>query len=144
MNITPQADPMKILLVEDNPADVEMARVVLEESGLKYTLEVAEDGEEALSFLTAQGRFKDAKIPDLILLDINLPKLSGKEVLQSIRKNEKLKNIPIMVLTSSHAKSDITDFYHLEADYYLTKPLDAEELKSALGFNADGTEWPIS
>ena len=135
MNTTP-LKPMMILLIEDNPADVEMARVTLEESGLSHVLQVAEDGEEALILLTKKDASKNTAIPDLILLDINLPKLSGKEVLQSIRGDEKLKNIPVMVLTSSYAKKDISDFYRLEADYYLTKPLNVEDFKTALGYGA--------
>lgn len=136
MNTTRNVKPMKILLVEDNPADIEMARVTLEESGLDHELVVAEDGEEAITVLTKDDK-ENSSNPDLILLDINLPKLSGKEVLERIRQNDNLKDIPVMVLTSSHAKTDITDFYRLEADYYLTKPLDLGEFRSALGFDPE-------
>lgn len=129
-----------ILLVEDNPADAEMARFALEDIGIEHNLQIAEDGEEALTYLAGQGKYKNSITPDLILLDLNLPKISGKEVLQAIKEHSDFKSIPVVILTSSEAKIDIRDAYKLEADYYITKPVTAQKLQAALGSDSN-SEW---
>ena len=143
MNTTPQAKvsgPITILLAEDNPADVELTRVALDETGVNYSLEVVEDGEQAIAFINRKGKYQTTPIPNLIILDLNLPRLNGKDVLKLIRQNDNLKNITVIISTSSQAKSDITDSYRLEADYYITKPVDATKFLAAL--EADGSsDW---
>ena len=144
MNTTPaQTKPIRILLAEDNPADAELARFALEEVGVEHVLQIVDDGEEALMYLNAYGKFKDAQLPELILLDLNMPKVSGKEVLKEIKSNENYRNIPVVILTSSEAKVDIKDAYRLEADYYITKPVSAEKIRAAFGSDSS-SEWFLS
>ena len=135
MNTTAQTKPLLILLAEDNPADVELTRFALDEAELKYVLQVAEDGEEALNYMSSP-----ASLPGLILLDLNMPKVSGKEVLKELKSKDEYKNIPVVILTSSHARIDIKDAYNLEADYYITKPVSAEKILAAFGSDAN-SEW---
>ena len=121
------AIPAKILLVEDNPGDAELAREALENSKFINTLYRVEDGVQALDFLYKRGRYSDAPRPDIILLDLNLPRKDGRDVLAQIKADEKLKSIPVVVLTSSKADEDILRSYQLHANCYVTKPLDIEQ-----------------
>ncbi|MFZ2632452.1 MAG: response regulator [Desulfosalsimonadaceae bacterium] len=113
-----------ILLVEDNPGDVRLAKEALKESKVMNKLYVVEDGVEAMSFLRRQDKYADAPYPDLILLDLNLPRKSGREVLVEIKTDENLKRIPVVVLTVSRAEEDILRSYNNYANCYITKPLD--------------------
>ena len=117
----------KILLVEDNPGDVRLTREALKEGKILNEVSVAEDGVEALAFLRRQGRYSDAARPDLILLDLNLPKKDGREVLEEIKCDDGLKQIPVVVLTTSAAERDILRAYNLHANCYITKPVDLEQ-----------------
>jgi two-component system, chemotaxis family, response regulator Rcp1 len=111
---------MHVLLVEDNPGDVRLTQEAFHEAKVPAILSVAMDGEEALAFLEKNIR----SLPDLILLDLNLPKWSGKEVLQKIKNHSELKRIPVLILTTSKSEQDIMESYHLNANSYLLKPLD--------------------
>lgn len=115
---------IEILIVEDNPGDVELAREALDTNKIRNNLHVAEDGEEALKFLRKEGEYKDVPRPDLILLDLNLPKKDGREVLKEIKDDSSLRLIPVVILTSSNAEEDILRSYNLHANCYVTKPLD--------------------
>lgn len=119
--------PIEILLVEDNPADVRLTEEALREGKVKNTLHVARDGVEALEFLRRQGRWKDASRPDLVLLDLNLPRKDGREVLGAIKDDDDLKTIPVVVLTTSSAEADILKSYKLHANCYIQKPVDLEQ-----------------
>lgn len=119
--------PAEILLVEDNPADVRLTREALHEGKVRNSLSVASDGVEALEFLRRQGRHADAPTPDLILLDLNLPRKDGREVLEEIKADPALRHIPIVVLTSSQAEQDILRAYDLHANCYVTKPVDLDQ-----------------
>jgi two-component system response regulator len=116
--------PLKVLLVEDNDADVELTRETLEGSRLDVELSVACDGIEAIDFLRGQSAAPYSDAPDLILLDLNLPRVDGREVLVTIKADHRLKTIPVVVLTSSDAESDIVSSYRLGANCYITKPND--------------------
>ncbi len=115
---------MRILLVEDNPGDVRLAQEALKESKIRNTLFVVEDGVEAMAFLRQQGVYTSVPRPDLILLDLNLPRKSGREVLAEVKTDEGLKRIPVVVLTVSKAEEDIVRCYNHHANCYITKPLD--------------------
>lgn len=119
--------PVEILLVEDNPDDVALTRAALEEGKVWSNLSVAEDGVRALEFLRRTGDFSDAPVPDLILLDLNLPKKDGREVLAEIKNDDDLQHIPVVVLTTSQADQDIIKSYKLHANCYVTKPVDFDE-----------------
>lgn len=114
----------QVLLVEDNPADADLAREALEFHKLHVELSVVMDGIEAMNFLQQEGRYADAPRPDLIVLDLNLPKKDGRQVLAAIKTDDKLKRIPVVVLTSSEAEIDVVKSYDLGANCYITKPLD--------------------
>jgi len=116
--------PFKILLIEDSPADVRLTREALIDAKLIHELFVINDGVEALTFLYQKDEHKDAPRPDIILLDLNLPKKDGREVLEEIKTNDALKSIPIVVLTTSQAEEDILRSYNLHANCYVTKPVD--------------------
>lgn len=118
--------PISILLVEDNPGDVLLARVALEKSKFIVSVQVAMDGEEALDILHRRGKFTDAGIPDLILLDLNLPAKSGSEVLADVKSDEELKVIPVIILTTSQAEWDIIQCYKLHANCFVNKPFGFE------------------
>ncbi len=118
--------PIDILLVEDNPGDVLLTQEAFREGDYSPRLSVVEDGEEALQFLKRQGTFKNAPRPDLILLDLNLPKKDGRELLADVKQDPELHLIPVIVLTTSSAEQDIRRAYSLHANCYLTKPLDME------------------
>src|SRR5256885_5847442 len=124
--------PIDILLVEDNPGDVRLTEEALKEGKVLNTLSVARDGVEALSFLRKGGEYVDAPRPDLILLDLNLPKKDGREVLAEIKADESLKRIPVVVLTTSQAEQDIIKSYNLYANCYITKPVDLDQFITVL------------
>jgi chemotaxis family two-component system response regulator Rcp1 len=119
--------PIEILLVEDNPGDARLAKEALKESKLRNTLHHVEDGVAAIEFLKKTGKFKDKPRPDLIILDLNLPKKDGREVLLEIKNDDILKRIPVVILTISKAEEDIIRTYNLHANCYVTKPLDLDQ-----------------
>jgi CheY-like chemotaxis protein len=123
----PSGRPIEILLVEDNPGDVRLTIEGLNEGKVRNNLHVARDGVEALAFLRKEGEFVDAVRPDLILLDLNLPRKDGREVLTEIKSDPQLKTIPVVVLTTSRAEQDILHSYELQANCYITKPVDLEQ-----------------
>lgn len=118
----------EILLIEDNPADVLLIQEAFKEARLGNRIAVAGDGEEALQYLHREGRFADARCPDLILLDLHLPKRSGREVLAEIKNDPELSEIPVIILTTSSEDEDIHQAYRLHANCYLTKPVDIDSL----------------
>ena len=118
------SQPVEILLVEDNPGDIRLTVEALKEAKVRNNLAVAKDGMEAMAFLHREGKYADAPRPDLILLDLNLPKKDGHEVLAEIKAEEDLRFIPVVVLTSSEAEQDILKVYGLSANCYITKPVD--------------------
>ena len=118
---------MEILLVEDNAGDVRLAREGLRECKLLNNLSVADDGVKAMAFLRREGEHAHAPRPDLIMLDLNLPRKDGREVLKEIKEDEKLKRIPVVILTTSKAEEDIVKSYSLHANCYVTKPLAIEQ-----------------
>lgn len=119
--------PVEILLVEDNPADVRITVEALKEIKIKNNLNVAHDGVDALNYLRKLGKHAEAQRPDLILLDLNLPKKDGREVLKEIKEDPDLKRIPIVILTISKAEEDILKSYSLHANCYITKPVDLDQ-----------------
>jgi len=119
--------PVDILLVEDNKGDVGLIEEVFESSKVRNKLYVVEDGEEAVNFLLREGKFSDVPRPGIILLDLNLPKKDGREVLGEIKEDKDLKNIPVVVLTTSKAEEDILESYKLHANAYVTKPVDFDQ-----------------
>ncbi|MBE0517380.1 MAG: response regulator [Methanophagales archaeon] len=119
--------PIEILLVEDNPGDVRLTQEVFKESKILNRLSVVMDGVEAMAFLQRKDKYLNAPCPDLILLDLNLPKKDGREVLAEIKSNEHLKSIPVVVLTISKAEEDILKAYKLYANCYITKPIDLDQ-----------------
>ncbi len=118
---------IEILLVEDNPGDVDLTREALEDAKVRNCLHVAEDGEEALDFLYKRGKFAGVPRPDLILLDLNLPKKDGREVLKEIKADPELTDIPVVVLTTSQADEDILRAYQLHANCYISKPVNFKQ-----------------
>jgi len=119
--------PIEILLVEDSPGDVRLIIESLKENKLRNKLDVVEDGVQALAFLHQEGRYAEAPHPDLILLDLNLPKKDGREVLAEIKADENLRRIPVVILTSSKAEEDIFKAYNLQANCYITKPMGLDQ-----------------
>jgi chemotaxis family two-component system response regulator Rcp1 len=115
---------INILLVEDNPGDIRLTREVLRDGRIKNNLHVVTDGEQAISFLKKSGTFQNALSPDIILLDLNLPKRDGREVLTEIKSDPELLRIPVIVLTTSSAPKDIEDTYSAHANCFITKPVD--------------------
>jgi chemotaxis family two-component system response regulator Rcp1 len=118
---------VEILLVEDNPADVRLTREVLENGDGSTRLRVVRDGEEAMAFLRREGEYAECSRPNLVLLDLNLPKKDGREVLEELKGDADLCRIPVVVLTTSAAESDISRSYELHANCFITKPLDLDE-----------------
>lgn len=116
-----------ILLVEDNPGDVRLTKEAFKESKICNIINVMEDGVEAMRYLRKEGKYKDAVRPDLILLDLNLPKMDGREVLREIKSDTNLKRIPVAVLTTSKDEEDIFKSYDLHANCYITKPIDLKQ-----------------
>jgi CheY-like chemotaxis protein len=119
--------PVTILLVEDNEGDIGLVEEVFEDAKIRNIIHVAEDGEEAMLFLNKEKSFVNAPTPDIILLDLNLPQKDGREVLEEIKTDEKLKRIPVVVLTTSKAEEDILRSYNLHANSYITKPVDFDQ-----------------
>ena len=119
--------PIEILLVEDNPGDVRLTREALKEGKVYSNLHTVKDGVEAMEFLRRQGKYSGVPRPDIILLDLNLPKKDGREVLQEIKTDGALKRIPVVVLTTSKAEEDVVRTYNLHANCYVTKPVDLEK-----------------
>lgn len=125
--------PIEILLVEDNPGDAELAKEALIDSKIKNNLHVVSDGEKALDFLFKRDPFVDKPRPDLIILDLNLPRKDGREVLAEIKQNKDFMRIPVVILTSSQAEEDILSSYNLHANCYITKPLDFDQFVKVVG-----------
>jgi len=119
--------PIEILLVEDNPGDVRLTQEAVREAKIRNTLNVVNDGEQAIAYVRRQGEYAERPRPDLILLDLNLPRKDGREVLQDLKSDPDLHRIPVVVLTSSEAEQDILSTYDLYANAYVTKPVDLEQ-----------------
>lgn len=127
MNNKTLGRPIVILMVEDNPGDVRLTQETLKEGKVHNTMHVVWDGEEAMTFLRRKGKYADAPRPDIILLDLNLPKKDGREVLAEIKEDPSLKRIPVVILTTSRAEEDILRSYELHANCYITKPVGLEQ-----------------
>jgi len=117
----------EILLVEDNPGDIRLTQEAMKESKFNNNLSIATDGVEAMKFLHKKGEFENAPMPDLVLLDLNLPKMDGREVLEQMKNDDELKKIPVVILTTSNAEKDIAKSYELHANCYINKPVDLEQ-----------------
>lgn len=129
---TPDAAPIDVLLVEDDPGDELMTREAFEDNKIRNNLHVVRDGEAALDFLYRRGEHASAPRPDLILLDLNLPKYDGRQVLEKIKSDQDLQDIPVVVLTTSAAEEDILRSYKLHANAYVTKPVDLDQFIAAV------------
>ncbi|WP_192257433.1 response regulator [Mesorhizobium silamurunense] len=127
MNNSTTGRPINILLVEDNPGDARLTIEALRDAKVRNELNVAQDGVEAMAILRREGQYADAPRPDLILLDLNLPRMDGRQVLAEIKEDENLRRIPVAVLTTSQAERDIIASYNLHANCYITKPVDLDE-----------------
>ncbi|GAB7018459.1 response regulator [Halostagnicola sp. A-GB9-2] len=123
---TSNAEPARILLVEDNPGDIRLTKEAFKRGRIENDLHVVSDGADALEFLSQEGEYADAPRPDLILLDLNLPRMNGDEVLEELQDDPNLQRIPVIVLTSSQAEEDVITSYDLSANAYLTKPVDPD------------------
>ena len=132
--------PIEILLVEDNPGDVRLTIEGLKESKVRNNLHVARDGVEAMVFLRREGAQGGAVRPDLILLDLNLPRMDGREVLLEIKSDPKLKTIPVVVLTTSNAEQDVLRSYELQANCYITKPVDLDQFIAVIRTTRPGAK----
>ena len=132
MNTDILASPVDILLVEDNPGDVRLTRELLKESKIHNNLTVMDNGEDAIVFLRRAAKHADATLPDLILLDLNLPRKNGAEVLASIKNDPILRRIPVVILTSSKAEEDIVRAYDLHANCYISKPVGLEQFATVV------------
>lgn len=126
------SEPFEILLVEDNPGDIRLTEEALKETDVKTRLISVVDGEEALAYLRKKGDFANVSQPDLIFLDLNLPRKNGLEVLEEIKSDEDLKYIPVVVITSSEAEHDIVKSYDLHANCYITKPVDFDDFSNVI------------
>ena len=127
MNARLAGEPIRILLVEDNPGDARLTMEALRDAKVRNSVAVVEDGEEAMAYLRRQGRHAEALRPDIILLDLNLPKKDGREVLAEVKADPDLKRIPIVIMTTSTAEEDILRSYNLHANCYVTKPVDFDQ-----------------
>ncbi len=125
--IDSQAKTIEVLLVEDNPGDVRLTFEAMKEGKVVNHINVARDGVEAMAYLHRDGAYRNAARPDLILLDLNLPRKSGREVLAEVKADESLRQIPVVILTTSQAEEDILRTYNLHANCYVTKPVDLEQ-----------------
>lgn len=130
MNIWSSGRPIEILLVEDNPGDVRLTQEAFKDGKVVNNLHVVNDGVEAMAFLRREGQYANAVKPDLILLDLNMPRKSGREVLAEIKADEYLRRIPVVVLTTSSAEKDVLGAYNLHANSYITKPVDLDQFIS--------------
>lgn len=126
------ARPWEILLVEDNPAEVRLSQLVLGDSGVPHVLRVARDGEQALAMLRRQGEHRALPEPDLVLLDLNLPRKDGREVLAEVKGDPELKHIPIIVLSTSRAEQDVLTCYALNVNAYVQKPLELDAFAAVM------------
>jgi CheY-like chemotaxis protein len=124
--------PNVILLVEDNPADVRLTAEAFKDSELDYELWAARDGVEAMAYLRREGEFQGAPRPDIVLLDLNLPRKDGREVLEEMKADPQLRRIPVVVLTTSRAEHDLMRAYDLHANCYLTKPVDFDQFRGVV------------
>jgi two-component system response regulator len=122
-----ESKPIEILLVEDNSGDARLAREALRDAKVRNNLTWISDGTEALAFLRREGKYHKAARPDLILLDLNLPRKDGREVLTEIKADDKFRRIPVVILTTSQAEEDVLRAYHLNANCYITKPVDLDQ-----------------
>jgi chemotaxis family two-component system response regulator Rcp1 len=127
MDVSKLVRPIEILLVEDNPGDVDLTREAMENSKIRVALHVVSDGVEAMAFLKRSGKYASAPRPDIVLLDLNLPKKSGREVLAEIKEDPDLKRIPVVILTISKDEEDILKSYNLHANCYITKPIELNQ-----------------
>jgi len=116
--------PIQILMVEDNPDDIDLTMEALKDAKVRNILKVVKDGEEALAYLHGEGQYQGSLRPDLILLDLNMPRKDGREVLKEIKNHPTLRRIPVVILTTSQAEEDILNTYDLHANCYITKPVD--------------------
>lgn len=124
--------PIQILLVEDNEGDILLITEALKEAKILNSVRIAKDGEQAIDFLEKRGDFHEVPSPDLVILDINLPKINGHEVLEHIKQTEYLKQIPVIMLTTSSSENDILASYKNHANCYITKPVDVDEFLNAV------------
>jgi CheY-like chemotaxis protein len=124
--------PIEILLVEDSPGDARLVQENLKEAKVRNNLNIVADGVEAMAYLRKEGQYKNAAAPDMVLLDLNLPRKDGREVLAEMKEDEKLKRIPVVVLTISQAEEDVFKSYNLHANAYVTKPVDLKQFMLAV------------
>ncbi|MEW2378246.1 response regulator [Micromonospora sp. DT178] len=124
--------PVRILVVDDDPGDVLMIEEALADSDVDKVIDVVSDGQEAMEFLRREGRHTDARRPDVILLDLNMPRMDGRQVLGEVKSDEDLRTIPIVVLTTSNADTDIVGSYTLQANAYVTKPIDLDDFNDVV------------
>ncbi|PZF98102.1 response regulator [Micromonospora deserti] len=124
--------PVRILVVDDDPGDVLMIEEALADSDVEKVIDVVGDGQEAMEFLRGEGRHLGARRPDVILLDLNMPRMDGRQVLGAVKRDEDLRTIPIVVLTTSNADTDILGSYTLQANAYVTKPIDLDDFNDVV------------
>jgi CheY-like chemotaxis protein len=124
--------PVRILVVDDDPGDVLMIEEALEDSDVEKVIDVVNDGQEAMEFLRREGRHAEAERPDVILLDLNMPRMDGRQVLGAVKQDEDLRTIPIVVLTTSNADTDIVGSYTLQANAYVTKPINLDDFNDVV------------
>lgn len=138
MNMSETGKPVEILMVEDNPGDARLVVEAFKDGKVRNNLTIVEDGVEAMAFLRKEGKYKNALRPDLMLLDLNMPRKDGREVLAEIKSDENLKRIPVVILTTSEAEEDILKSYNLHANCYIKKPVNLDQfikiVKSIEGF----------
>jgi len=132
-DIDTQGEPVEILLAEDNPGDAKLTRKALEQGKVINNLHVVTDGVDAMAYLRQEGEYADRPRPDLVLLDLNMPRKDGREVLQDIKSDDDLRRIPVVVMTSSQAEEDIVQSYDLHANAYVTKPIDFDGFLDVVG-----------
>lgn len=132
MKVEERMSLVKILMVEDNPGDVRLTLEALKTSTLRNDLRVVEDGEAALAYLRREGRYAGAPRPDLILLDLNLPRKNGREVLAEVKADERLRSIPVVILTTSKDEEDMLKTYNLHANCYISKPADLNQFSTVV------------
>ncbi|MEU7615000.1 response regulator [Micromonospora rifamycinica] len=125
-------NPVRILVVDDDPGDVLMIEEALADSEIAKVIDVVGDGQEAMEFLRREGRHVDARRPDVILLDLNMPRMDGRQVLGEVKRDDDLRTIPIVVLTTSNADTDIVGSYSLQANAYVTKPIDLDDFNDVV------------
>ncbi|ADL46363.1 response regulator [Micromonospora aurantiaca] len=124
--------PVRILVVDDDPGDVLMIEEALADSDVDKVIDVVADGQEAMEFLRREGRHTEAQRPDVILLDLNMPRMDGRQVLGEVKGDESLRTIPIVVLTTSNADTDVVSSYTLQANAYVTKPIDLDDFNDVV------------